>query len=250
LYFFGRIGDDTLVVDALDADGTPLWRTDATGVFHHLLALGPDDQVVYGERLGTFDAPQARLSAIDRTGALAWQTMLSEDGQVVGGPAIANDGAIYVELWTERTTQAVLVVLEPTGAERLRVDLPPAPWGGGTRSLSVGVDGTAYVKEGEAMVAVDARGAILWERPTHPNIDASGTLDAAGRMHFGSGGGSAIDVADGTDVWVSEIPAHRTDLPGGGASFAFPGPATIGEGVLYFMANDAILYAASTPDDS
>ncbi|MCC7539618.1 MAG: PQQ-binding-like beta-propeller repeat protein [Deltaproteobacteria bacterium] len=230
-------------VVAMDAAGAPRWRTPAFAEAGYLrLALG-EDVVVSFDR-----GAAAWVASLDpSTGAQAWETLLDADAPIIDGPALGTDGAVYNVIWTASFTRTTLVVLEPDGTVRLRVDLPDPPWGGGVTSLAVGDDGTAYIKAGEGFVAIDVAGEILFRRDAHPNIPLGGVIDPEGTLLLGAGAIEAADGSDGTARWLLELPAHMDALPDGGAVFHFAGPATIGDETLYVTDYGARLLAASPP---
>ncbi len=250
-YFRAPTGEDfqSVLVGWSPTEERELWRTRPFSSSYPRVALGPGDALYVLDPVLAADGRVPRITRVDgASGEVVWSTIIGAPEEPINqGPAVGPDGAIHAIVWTERTTVTTLVTLEPSGEERLRVVLPTDPWGGGTGALTIGGDGRIFVKEGEALMGVDPDGTVAWERPAHPNIEAGGTVDAAGRLLAGSGGSSAIDGADGTELWVSEIPAVREMTPGGGVSISFPGPPTLGEGVIYYMASDRILQAAAAP---
>lgn len=245
-FIFQSRGDDGARLVATDASCGELWRSEALSRYPNV-RLSPNGQLIAGITTFSDDfEPEAWVVGVDpNTGEDVFRAPLGRDSIVQRGPALGDDGAIHIVLWTDASTVVTLVVLEPNGEERMRVALPEPPWGGGLPSLSVASDGTTFVKEGQRLMAVNLDGDIIWERTAHPNIDAVATVDASGLILVGSGGGMGVDAQNGSTVWTSEIPAHQTMLPGGGLSIAFPGPATIGDGTLYYMAADGVLHAAS-----
>lgn len=236
-------GDRSWTVLAVDGSGAPRWRAPVfreTGFLR--VALG-EDVVVSFDR-----GAAAWVASLDpSTGELAWETELDAEAPIIDGPALGRDGAVYNVLWTAASTRTTLVVLEPDGTTRLRVDLPDPPWGGGVTSLAVGDDGTAYIKAGEGFVAVDAGGTILFRRAVHPNVPLGGVVDPLGMLLLGAGEIDALDGSSGTGRWQLDLPVHMDPLPDGGAVFHFAGPATIGDGTLYVTDYGARLLAAGPP---
>lgn len=240
--------DDRAVIVRSDGDGAPDWRSAPLERPWAQLALGRGGQIFVTQSAGSFDPGPATLTALDgETGERAWQVELAPIAQLGGGPAVGADGDVRVVLWTEDSTQTTLVTIGPDGDERLRADLPEPPWGGGARALAVDPDGTAYVKEGQALMAVAPDGTVRWQRESHPNVPLGATLDSTGHLLIGGGGHTTLDVIDGTERWVSEIEAHSEPTPGGGLRIHFAGPATVGDGVLYYMASESRLQAVGPP---
>jgi hypothetical protein len=56
---------------------------------------------------------------------------------------VGPDRAIHVVLWTEKSTQTTLVVLEAWGSLRHAAEVQAKPLGGGTTMLAAGGDGAA-----------------------------------------------------------------------------------------------------------
>lgn len=250
-YFTVPGADFTSQIVAWDpAARTERWRSRTLSQSGPTIALGHGDRLIVSDPVLAADGRVPRLVAFDGlTGEQVWGAVLGAPEElVVRGPAVGPDGAIHAVLWTDDFSTTTLVSLFSTGAERLRVVLPSEPWGGGVGSLTIGADGRLFVKEGEKLMGVEPDGTVAWELPTHPNIGAGQTIDAVGRLLRGSGASSAIDGADGSELWVSEIPAHSEETPGGGVSISFPGPPTLGDGVIYYMASDQILQAAAAPE--
>ena len=242
-----RTEDDRAVIVRHDADGAVDWRS---APFEHAwarFALGRAGEVFVGEAAGSFDPGPATLTALDgETGDPRWAVELDPEAQLTGGPSVGSDGAVRAVLWTDGSTTTTLATVGPDGELR-RAALPEEPWGGGVHGLSVAADGTAYVKEGRALMAVAPGGEIRWQRDAHPNIDLGTTLDPDGALLIGGGGHTRLDGADGAERWVSAIEAHSEPTPGGGVRIHFPGVATVGDGVLYYMASDARLQAVGPP---
>lgn len=229
---------------AIEADGGLRWRASPVGNGTDAgIAIGLDDRpIVQDDR-----EDAARVVALDPSdGSVIWESMLHADGTSVAGPAIGKDGSVYMVLWVDASTRTTLVVLEPDGAMRRTVDLPDPPWGGGPISLSVGGDGNAYVKAGEGYVGIGADGELLFHRAAHPNIDLESTLDAGGALLLSGTSVEALDPADGTTRWLFDPPAHEEPTPDGGTVFYFVGPATLGDGTLYFTDWGGRIYAASS----
>lgn len=240
---------DERAVHALTPSGSPRWsRTFGLG---SEIALAAGDRVVVGEtvvtdelsewREGYFRTEQWAVALDGETGEESWRVLLEDDALRMHPPAVGPDGAVYLLLsttWLSRT----LVVLAPDGTERRRIDLGERPCCGGPTSLSIAADGAVYVKDGAAIVARGAGGEPLWEREVHLNFDIGGTIDADGRLLVGH---SAVDLRDGTELWVSEVPVHSER--DGGITLYVPGIPVVGDGVLYYMASDALLYAVAVP---
>ena len=105
--------------------------------------------------------------------------------------------------------------------------------------LDRAADGLVILKEGTGLLAYDSLGALVWRREVHLNFDVGGTLDPAGGLLLSHGLASADD---GTELWASDIPAHRE-----GDTYFFPGPMVVGDGVLYYMASESQLWAVGDP---
>lgn len=211
-HFIFRAGrDEEEHLMALDSECRELWRSEPFNVSWQTAFVSQNGQVIASETISTDGEPEPWVLGFDgETGERIFRTSVGSDTYIQRGPAIGDDGAIHLTLWTDGNTVLTLLILEPNGEERLRVAFPEMPWGGGVPSLSVASDGTTFVKEGEGLMAVDTNGEVLWRLPRHPNINAVATLDAAGRILVGSGAGMAVDALDGTTLWASEIPAHRS----------------------------------------
>ncbi|MBO6934437.1 MAG: PQQ-binding-like beta-propeller repeat protein [Deltaproteobacteria bacterium] len=250
-YFRVPTGEDfqSVLVAWSPTEERELWRTRAIPSSFPKVALGPGDALYVLDPLLAADGRVPRITRFDgATGEAMWSTIVGAPEEPINrGPAVGPDGAVHLVAWTERTTVSTLVSLEPNGDERLRMALPTEPWGGGVAALTIGGDGRLFVKEGEKLMGIEPDGTVAWERRAHPNIAAGETVDAAGRLLAGSGGSSAIDGATGEELWVSDIPAVREMTPGGGVSISFPGPPTLGDGVIYYMASDRILQSAAAP---
>lgn len=236
-------GDRTDTVVAVDSAGRLRWRSAPfTRGSYPAPVLGVDDRVITRENR---DGEAWIVSLDAATGARAWETRIEDDAPIIDGPAIGRDGAVYTVVWTDDSTTTTLVVLEPDGTMRLRVRLPDPPWGGAVTSLSVAADGAAYVKAGEGFTAISAAGDLLFHRAVHPNVGLGGVIDSEGTLLLGGGGVDAVRGTDGTLLWHYEVPPHSDTPPEGGARFYFAGPATLGDGALYFADAGGRLTAAS-----
>lgn len=248
MYFTAEVGDNyETELLALRCDGTVRWRSPPLSGRPVVPALGHGGHILMTDRVVNEQGSEAWLLALDSaSGETAFRTLLDADATIVGGPGVGDDGAIHVVLWTEGHRRTALVVLGPEGTLRYRVELPEEPWGGGTSSLSVGADGVVYVKEGQSVMAVSEQ-EVLWQREAHPNADEVGVIDARGWLLVGGGAANAVDGRDGSTRWSAAVAAYEESLPGGGVAIHFPGPATLGDRVLYFMASERRLRAASAP---
>jgi outer membrane protein assembly factor BamB len=241
-FFFtavNRRADYAPTVVATDSEGGLRWRA-RLGL--DAAALGPGDLVIAREAR---DGDAWVVGLDPATGAETFEAKLGDEAPIVAGPAVGPDGAIYTVVWTDASSATTLVVLEPEGTERLRVDLPDPPWGGGVTSLAIGANGVAYVKAGEGLSAIDPLGVLLFHRVAHPNLELTGVFDAQGTLLIGAGGTEAVRISDGAVLWQYEVPAHEERTPDGRVRFYFAGPATLGDGRLYFASSGGRITAAS-----
>lgn len=234
LYFVQRTGDDNGQVLALAADGSALWTSPAVGRYPHGVTMGRDGRVLL-DFAHAFEPPNPPgISAVSPEGAIEWTVLFDAEDYIVNGPAVGPDGAIYAVLWTQQSTQVTLVVLEPSGAPRLRVDLPTPPWGGGTSGLSIGNDGAAFIKAGEGLFALDPSGQVRWSRDAHPNLYFGATVAKNDVLLVTLGDLRALDPLTGTELWTFE-PVDP---------FVCMGPVTLGRnGAVYFMDCGGALHA-------
>ncbi|MEZ4248157.1 MAG: PQQ-binding-like beta-propeller repeat protein [Polyangiales bacterium] len=244
LFFRSGWSDDASIF-ALSHEGELLWTRAMGGT----IAVAPDDTVVVYESRVTEDLSERRpdyfrlevwLHALDgQTGEDRWNVEVDHDGYALSGPAL--DAAGDVHLLVDRFGTSSLMIFDAGGGLRVERDLGAFRYGG-PASLSLGADGTSFFKLGDFFRAVSSDGALLWESDVHLNFDVGGAGDGAGRLLLGH---RAVDARDGSELWVSEIPAHREDLPDGRTTFVFAGPLVVGDGTLYYLGSPRHVYAAS-----
>jgi outer membrane protein assembly factor BamB len=244
LWFIAGAGDEPDRVLALDPSGTQRWLSEPLGDYSYALATGRDGRAVIGSRQGPYDdfGGVVVVTALEPTGAVAWQTEIDSHGHLIDGPAVGPDGAIHAVLWTDKSSKTTLVVLEPSGAVRLRVDVGEEPWGGGISDLAIGGDGATYVKAGETLTAIDAGGVIRWKRPAHPNFPTALTIDAGNTVLVSGPSVTALDAVTGQEAWTFELPPHHV-----GNAVYFPGIITLADGVMYAHAGEKRIYALGPP---
>lgn len=226
-------------VVALSPTGDETWLSDELVSSPRQLATGWAGDVLVAGYVGTLDDYGASIvvASIGGDGEVRWRTEVDPHGHLIDGPVVGRDGAAYVVLWTDKSTRSTLVVVEPGGSVRRRVDLHEEPWGGGVTRLSVGADGAAYVKAGEALLAIDAEGHERWRRYAHPNVGIACTIDGSGAVLVSGGALDALDPLGGQVLWHMPGPAMS------GNTLYAVGGATIGDGRLMFTDYGKKLYA-------
>lgn len=121
------------------------------------------------------------LHAIRADGTREWAyrefgAAVGEGGYVLGSPAVAPDGTIYVGSFDRR-----LHAIEPNGAPKWKF----GPVGRISSSPAIARDGTIYIgSEDQKMYAVSPNGEKKWEFGTNGPIQASPVLGADGTVYF------------------------------------------------------------------
>jgi outer membrane protein assembly factor BamB len=239
LYLLSNLNDDgssgaPFVAARLAPNGTIMWMSTelstvatpnppATHVegFPSGIALGLDGTVlVLFDGLAT---PYAELTVVigldPDTGEVLWEQTF--DGQALNGPVVAPDGSVAVV--SSMTPQATdLIILEPTGTLRHRVNVPMT-----NRLVGVAANGTlvAFVEIGGgtfAVSAVDPSGNLLWQQ-TGDFVDALIASDGA-VVAFGDDI-RAFDLATGATRWSKAPP--NDDFPAGVCSGAMTSAGAI-----------------------
>ncbi len=242
-YFSLALSGEPARVLKLSRLGERVWTSAPIGRYPGELALDRAGRVLVATHQGapTSAGDELAVTALEPDGSVAWQTSLTEQGQLIDGPSVGPDGASYTVVWTAQSTKTTLVVLEPTGAVRHVIDTKAKPWGGGVTGLAIGGDGAAYVKAGEALTAIDATGAIRWSRYAHPNVLMGCTIDASGAVIVSSGKVEVLDALTGAVLSTYAGPPMQ-----GNTTYAVGG-VTLGEGVYYFTDFGQKLYAVGAP---
>lgn len=202
--------DDALVVYVKSSDG-------------YLYAVNPDGSLrwryysgqfykshvnIVGNTVYFFDGQY--LFAINReTGGAEWVYDAGAGFYFAGGPAVGEDGTIYVGLRDSSQAFNYLAAFDPNGSLKWQylMGLYSAIVPG---SPSVGADGTIYIHDGWRYVhAVNPDGSLKWKyqldydyisdrEPDPPFVDAAGVYACdSGRIYrFGF---------DGTVLWKSDV---------------------------------------------
>ena len=184
--------------------------------------IGPDG-TIYVSDVGF------HVFAFNPDGIVKWQ--LATHGEVVGPPAVAPDGTVYVEIddppptgSCQQALNKCLVALNPDGTIK---------WGlfsyGEFNSPAVGSDGTVYIDSS----AVSPDGTVKWLSPGmfgSPSIGPDGTI-------YGSGEGGLNSInPDGTLRW--QFPIERPNGSGNPCCFyglvGLSSVAIGSNGILYF----------------
>ncbi len=185
------------------------------------IALGLDGTVlVLFDGLATPYAELTVVIALDpTTGGVLWEQTL--DGQALDGPVVAPDGSVAVVSYVT-SEETDLILLEPTGAVRRRVNVPTT-----NHLCGVATNGTFVVflelGGGEfGVTAIDPSGAMLWQQ-TGSFVDALLSSDDA-VVVFGDDV-RAYELATGATRWSHAPP--NDDYPAGVCSAAMASSGTI-----------------------
>ncbi len=168
-----------------------------------------------------------RIFAFNPDGTVKWQ--VATHGEVVGPPAVALDGTVYVEIddppptgSCQQVLNKCLIALNPDGTFR---------WGlfsGGSSSPAVGSDGTIYA----GGTAINPDGTVKWQF-------FAGGIDSVGPdgTIYLSGDGLNAVKPEGTLKWRFAIDNGTSSCTSIGCSYVFvqQSSAAIGSnGIIYF----------------
>ncbi|MHB9005352.1 MAG: immunoglobulin domain-containing protein [Limisphaerales bacterium] len=216
------------------------WRfngSDISGATNSTLQLGPAQPELAGRYTvhitsggRSFESAPASLAVPlpNEPGSKLWEFDTgSPMPGILGSPAVAQDGTVYVG-----TVSGGLVALNSSGSERWRVMLGPI-----AGSPAVGGDGTVYVGAGGAVYAISPSGQMLWSTVVGGWIHASPAIAADGTIYV-----AGINLAtplfalnpDGTEKWRFDASARIYSSPAIGA-----------DGTIYFATLDdtGVLFA-------
>lgn len=197
------------------------------------LGSGPVEAPVLAENGSLYVTCGTKLLAFTPAGKLEWEF---DTGSTLKNspPSVGPDGRIYL---TNDSDPAVFYALNPDGWVEWSYTLP----GASSYSASVGLDGMVFVGDsGGLLYAFNSDGQLnwtyrlsLWHAALQPSVDAAGTVYAGstdGRLY-------ALN-ADGSLKW--RYTAQRPLIDG---------PAIGEDGTLYFMDNNARLYAVGSSSE-
>jgi outer membrane protein assembly factor BamB len=203
------VGSSDGMVHAVNGDGTEQWGFRARDDFGEPLevAIAAD---------GTVYCTGERLSALNPSGTLLWDTVL--EGAPIGRPVVAPDGCIVIG-----SSDGVLYSFFPDGGMQWRVSVSPiAPAG----SPAVDRDGRVYVALQDGTVcALSASGDRLWSARLDTPVAFGPVLGPEGTIYIGADHLYAISPA-GTVTWLFS--------PG----ISVTGPPAVGpDGTVYVAAD-------------
>ena len=183
------------------------------------IALTQDDQVVilFATTLAgtTCLAPPGnmvtRVMSLGAGGSVTWQHDFP--GTWTADPVVALDGTLRLGLagGNDDAGKEHLVSLDASGHVLWDLTLPDDSINVGDDPLVVGVDGTAVVRTGEALIGVSPSGAIVWRDPLTAAFAYDTVVDATGEVVVSEENLYGFDLASGTMRWT---------LPGVTAPFA------------------------------
>lgn len=184
-------------MNAIDSDGTAIWRYVTEGSISSTAAITGDGLVIFGSDDG-------HVYAVDADGTLRWKYLTggavrsSALLDVRGGICIGSlDGKMYrlnregELLWTHQTA------------------------GGIVSSAAQSADGNVLFGSRDGKLhCVSADGIPVWEYPTGDWVDASASVSSSGRIFFGSWDGNLYALeADGSLAWSYQTHAPVTATP-------------------------------------
>ncbi len=217
--------------------------------------IGPDE-TIYVSDVGL------RIFAFNPDGTVKWQ--LATHGEVVGPPAVAPDGTVYVEIddppptgSCQQALNKCLVALNSDGTIKWGLFSfgefnSPAISSDGTvyidssaispdgtvkwaspgtfGSPSIGPDGTIYGTSEQGLSAVNQDGSLKWKFPTGDG-GSSVAIGSTGILYFGAGNTFFAVAPNGTLAWQFVIQPITSD------------PAIGSDGTIYIGSGDGNLYA-------
>ncbi len=209
---------------AVNSNGTEKWHYNAEYFCHAPPAIAEDGSIYFNS--------QKALYAFSSDGTLKWKL----DGSFIGGPAVGDDGTIYIPC-----DPSFLYALYPNGTVRWRAD---TEWGSWATPV-IGLDGTIYIGY-KHMFAFHSNGTLKWVfRPDSDewhNIDSQTyAISADGTIYIGTmkDNENCYLIAvnpDGTEKWREWISDWR----------ALSSPIIAEDGTIYIgavMDDSGVLYA-------
>lgn len=198
-------------------------------------------------------------------------------GNIVGSPAVAPDGTLYIGVQvgsaSSASTAGILFALNPNGTEKWRFETPDwidstpaiAPdgtiyfgcWDGKLYALrpdgtakwtypvdayiasspAIGGDGTIYIGGGTTLAAINPDGSLRWTFPAPDWIDSSPAIGPDGTLYFGCWDFSVYAVRP--DGTEKWRYATESEVVGS--------PALAADGTVYIGSRDVNLYSLN-PD--
>jgi outer membrane protein assembly factor BamB len=190
---------------AMAPDRSIAWRFETPGMRATMIAVGPGDRVLIG----------VDRELVDLTADGVELRRRELPGTIAAGPAIADDGAVYVATQGGSPDYAhALHVIAADGTTRFEtrlngLPLPDVP-------LAVARDGGALVATLATLTFFERDGSIRWERsldsgPTDVGFDCS--IDANGLVVVAHGDLFALRSEDGEEVWRIAPTSARPGTP-------------------------------------
>jgi outer membrane protein assembly factor BamB len=243
--YFSSLSD---IFFAINADGTEKWRYELpiTSDTWTSPVIGEDGTIYTGaarrklegsQQQEYYPEPIGGVYAFNPDGTLKWHFV--GNGDVVGSPAIGDDGIIYVAV-PEGKEESInyLKAINPDGTEKWKLLIRFSE-----SSPSVGPDGTVYIGVGhfnKGLVAINPDGTEKWFFQTGDDISATPAIGADGTVYVGSWDYNFYAInPDGTLKWKFETPPAFEGVSSSAAIGA--------DGTIYFGSNSGNFYALN-PD--
>lgn len=189
-----------------------------------MIGLGNPTQLLAARFLLAALLPSAFLPAQTATeGSRKWAfstLSTATAGNIVGAPALASDGTIYIGVQVGASTSAVqsglIFAVNPNGT--VKWSLPTADWIDSTPA--VGPDGTLYIGGWDGKLqAIAPDKTVKWTFTAGGFIVSSAAVGADGTLYFGSGNGNLYAVTSAgvlkwffpTGDWIDSSPAIGPD---------------------------------------
>lgn len=237
LYLAASLPSASGLLIALNPEGKRLWTVPFDGQPDRALAIGLDGTLYIGSSMRTGNG---MFFALTPNGGIQWNYDVGR--LVTSGTAIGAEGEVY--FGAENGVHAVSS--EGKGLWRF------GGIGGVHSSPAIAEDGTIYFgSDGGLFFALTAEGNEKWKFEAKGGIYSSPAIGADGSIYFGSRGREGTDAngvfyalnPNGTVKWVVNMSDFGTRGDGGSPNYVDASPVISPDGILYFCAVDARLYA-------